>query len=109
MRRSQRCAAEFLGTLIATFVVLEIACNPRSTVGDNGPLVVGATFGALLIVLSPISSGSLNPARTLGPAAIAHISADLWIWIFGPIIGALCAVPIHLMLVRMHRLLFFAA
>lgn len=94
------CAAEVVATFIATYVILEIACNPRSTVSANAPLVVGATFGVLLVVISPSSSGSLNPARTLGPAIVAAEWDDLWIWIFGPIIGALTAVPLHLLLAQ---------
>ena len=93
---SRHCAAEAVGTFIATYVVLEIACNPRSKVGANAPLVVGATFGALLVVLAPFSSGSLNPARSLGPAAISSKAQDLWIWVFGPVVGALLAAPVHL-------------
>lgn len=91
-------AAEIVATFIATYVVLEISCSPRSTISTNAPLVVGATFGVLLIVISPSSSGSLNPARTLGPAIVAAEWDDLWIWTVGPVIGALAAVPIHLLL-----------
>ena len=96
--RPRRVAAEIIGTFIATTVVLEIACNPRSKVTQNAPLVVGTLFGTLLIIVTPVSSGSLNPARTLGPAIVAGEFDNLWIWIFGPIIGALTAVPLHLLL-----------
>jgi Major intrinsic protein len=80
--------------------VLEVSCNPRANLGYFGPAVVATTFGILLIVFSPFSSGSFNPARTLGPAAITGISDDLWIWIFGPLVGALLAAPVHLLLVH---------
>jgi Major intrinsic protein len=89
-------AAEVVGTFFATYVVLEIACNPRSKVSGFAPVVVGATFAVLLIVLTPFSSGSLNPARSLGPAAIVGDGTDLWIFIVAPVVGALAAVPIHL-------------
>jgi Major intrinsic protein len=92
-------AAEVVGTFIATFVVLEVACNPRSKVGNLAPAIVGATFGTLLIVLSPFSSGSFNPARSLGPAAISKYGKHLWVFVFAPVVGALLAVPIHLSLV----------
>ena len=96
--RPRRLAAEIIGTFIATTVVLEIACNPRSEVTQNAPLVVGTLFGTLLIIITPVSSGSLNPARTLGPAIVAREFDNLWIWIFGPSIGALTAVPLHFLL-----------
>lgn len=37
----------------------------------------------------PISGGSLNPARTIGPALILHKYTALWIYIVGPIFGAM--------------------
>jgi Major intrinsic protein len=80
--------------------VWHAACNPRSNVTTFGPLVVGMTFGTLLTVFSPFSSGSLNPARTLGPAAVTGISDDLWIWVVGPFLGAIIAVPLHLIQVH---------
>jgi aquaporin NIP len=86
-----------VGTFIAVFVVLETVCNPRTKARHIAPVAIGLTFGTLLTVLSPFSSGSFNPARSLGPAAVSGISDNLWIWIFGPIIGALLAVPFHLM------------
>jgi glycerol uptake facilitator-like aquaporin len=86
-----------VGTFIAVFVILETVCNPRSKAGIAAPVAIGLTFGTLLTVLSPFSSGSFNPARSLGPAAVTGVSDDLWIWIFGPIVGALLAVLIHLL------------
>jgi glycerol uptake facilitator-like aquaporin len=90
------CAAEVVGTFIAMYVILESVCNPRTKAGNVAPIAIGSAFGLLLTVLSPFSSGSFNPARSLGPAAVSGQSDDLWIWIFGPIVGALLAVPFHL-------------
>jgi hypothetical protein len=42
----------------------------------------------LATATGPSSGGSLNPARSLGPAAVAGEGDDLWIWVIGPIIGA---------------------
>lgn len=89
-------AAEIVGGFIAVFVILETVLHPKTKAGNLAPLAIGLTFGTLLTVLSPFSSGSFNPARTLGPAAVTGISDDLWIWIFGPIVGGLLAVPFHL-------------
>lgn len=88
--------AEVIGTFIAVYVILEAVCNPRTKAGKHAPIAIGLAFGTLLTVLSPFSSGSFNPARSLGPAAVAGVSDDLWIWIFGPIVGGLLAVPFHL-------------
>lgn len=88
--------AEWVGAFIAIFVVLEAVCNPRTKAGNLAPLAIGLAFGTLLMVLSPFSSGSFNPARSLGPAAITHEPNELWIYIVAPILGGLSAVPFHL-------------
>lgn len=72
----------------------------RSKIANIAPLVVGTTFGILLFVLSPFSSGSFNPARSLGPAAVSQESSGLWIFMVAPVLGSLAAVPLHLFMVR---------
>ena len=39
----------------------------------------------------PITGGSLNPARTLGPMIVAGQFSALWVYIVGPIVGAVLA------------------
>ena len=36
----------------------------------------------------------MNPARSLGPAIVSCTWADVWIYIVGPIAGALLAVAV---------------
>ena len=40
----------------------------------------------------PLSGGSLNPARSLGPAVLAGKLDQLWIYFVGPILGAILGV-----------------
>lgn len=37
----------------------------------------------------PISGGSMNPARTLGPAIATSSYKGIWVYMVGPITGAL--------------------
>lgn len=41
----------------------------------------------------PVSGASMNPARSLGPALISGEFGSLWIYLVGPVSGALLACP----------------
>jgi len=49
------------------------------------------------LMANSISGGSMNPARSLGPALFAGGSAlaDVWIYVVGPFLGALLAVGVY--------------
>jgi aquaporin Z len=36
----------------------------------------------------------MNPARSFGPAVATHHFADYWIYVVGPVLGALAAVVV---------------
>lgn len=36
-----------------------------------------------------VSGGSMNPARTLGPALASNLYTGLWIYFLGPVLGTL--------------------
>ena len=57
-------------------------------------LAIGLWIGAAAFLAFPISGGSLNPARTLGPDIVANDYTGWWIYILGPVLGALIAVAI---------------
>lgn len=51
-------------------------------------LVLSATVAAAIIWAGPLCGGSMNPARSLGPALAALDFSDLWIYLTGPFLGA---------------------
>lgn len=59
------------------------------------PLTAGVAVGAALAVGAywgaPLSGGSINPARSFGPALITGNFTDFWIYVVGPITGAILA------------------
>ena len=84
---------EILCTFILVTVILHTATGYKS-IGHNAALAVGSTVALLGLFASPISGASMNPARTLGPDLVGNALAGWWVYVAGPVIGALLAVGI---------------
>jgi MIP family channel proteins len=78
-------------TMVLVLVILAVVTEGRGP-AHLAPLAIGGavTLGAL--VAGPMTGGSLNPARSIGPALVSGEVADLWVHIVGPMAGALAAV-----------------
>lgn len=84
---------EVLCTLILVTVILHTATGYKS-IGHNAALAVGSTVALLGLFASPISGASMNPARTLGPNLVGVDLSGWWIYVVGPVLGALLAVAL---------------
>lgn len=84
--------------LLITFIfVLVIVMSTSDSLGNANlaPLAIGLTLGFLIIAALNLTGGSLNPARSFGPAIMAGGSAlkHYWVYLLAPIVGgALAAV-----------------
>lgn len=63
-----------------------------SAIGVGGYIALAGLWG------SPISGASMNPARTFGPDLVAGKFADYWVYVAGPLTGAVVAVGIAFVL-----------
>lgn len=81
---------EAVGTAILMWAVMGVAVNPRGDAPFAG-LVIGGALGVAVMVAGPATSGSLNPARWLGPSVAAGHFDDFWAYIVGPVLGAVVA------------------
>ena len=55
-----------------------------------GPaLAIVVTVGLEALLAGPICGASMNPARSLSPAIVGGHYHSLWVYIFGPVMGAL--------------------
>ena len=43
----------------------------------------------------PVTCGSLNPARTLGPMIVTGQFTAAWVYVLGPIVGAVLAAVLY--------------
>jgi aquaporin Z len=82
---------EALLTMGLVSVILGTASGAQN-IGIFGALGVGAYIALAGLWGSPISGASMNPARTFGPDLVAGKFTDYWVYIGGPLTGAIIAV-----------------
>jgi aquaporin NIP len=51
-------------------------------------------IGLEAMFAGPISGASMNPARSVAPAIVSGHLEHLWVYLAGPVAGALLAVPL---------------
>ena len=61
----------------------------------NRPIGIGLALFIAELVGVYYTGGSLNPARSFGPAALTGVWTDQWVYWVGPPIGALIAVVFY--------------
>jgi aquaporin NIP len=54
-------------------------------------LAIGGTVGLEALFAGPICGASMNPARSISPALVGGHFQSLWVYIFGPVMGAVTA------------------
>lgn len=86
-------AMEIVLTCLLVSVILGTAKQHR-LVGHNAALAVGGTIALCGLFASPISGASMNPARSFAPDLVAGTLGSTWIYVIGPIVGALLAAAI---------------
>ncbi len=82
--------AEMVTTFFLVFVIFGTAVDQRSGKAITG-LAIGLTITMDILGTGGISGAAMNPARWFGPAVVDGNFTDFWIWIVGPIVGALVA------------------
>jgi len=83
------------GTLVS--VILGTASSAQN-VGTIGALGVGGYIALAGLWAAPVSGTSMNPARSFGPALVAGDWTAFWVYVVGPLVGAVLAVGAALIL-----------
>jgi glycerol uptake facilitator protein len=104
---------EMFGTAVLAGVIFALTHPGNTSSNSNNsdtnnsavyvPPLIGATVGALICVIAPLTQAGLNPARDFGPRIVAYLAgwnhqvafANCWVYIVAPIVGA----PLGAMLV----------
>ncbi len=82
---------EVILTAIFVFTILGVTSDESK--GSVAGIVIGLTLAFVHIIGIPLTGTSVNPARSIGPAIFAGGAAfsNLWIFIVGPLVGAVLA------------------
>jgi aquaporin Z len=84
---------EALLTLGLVSVILGTASGAQN-IGIFSAIAVGSYIALAGLWGSPISGASMNPARTFGPDLVSGNFADFWVYVVGPLTGAVIAVGV---------------
>jgi aquaporin NIP len=80
-------AYEAVLTAILMFVIMAVATDTRA-VGAAAAIAIGGAVGLDALFAGPVTGASMNPARSLGPALVSGEWQDFWIYVLGPLVGA---------------------
>ncbi|KAK4389504.1 putative aquaporin TIP-type [Sesamum angolense] len=79
---------EIIITFGLVYTVYATAADPKKgSLGIIAPIAIGFIVGANILAAGPFSGGSMNPARSFGPAVASGDFSQNWIYWVGPLIG----------------------
>ena len=79
-------------TFVLMLVILSVSMGAKEK-GITAGIAIGAVIGLEAMFAGPISGASMNPARSIAPAVLSGHLEHLWVYLAGPVIGALLAIP----------------
>jgi MIP family channel proteins len=100
---SSAVAMEALLTFFLITVILSTATQYK-VLAPTAPLASGAAVAFCGLLGRAVSGASMNPARSLGPALVDGSLSGYWIYLVGPMAGAVVAtLAVSLVHPRHHR------
>src|SRR4051794_12658231 len=92
----QAIVAETIATYLLLTAIMALAVDKRAPAGWAG-FMIGLALTAAILLIGPLTGGSLNPARTIGPLLVNTVGGgdtnwgDLPVYLIGPLAGGLVA------------------
>jgi MIP family channel proteins len=90
---SQAITLEAIATFFLVFVVFGTAVDKKAP--RIGGLAIGLTIAADILAIGPLTGGSMNPARSFGPAFASQVWEGQLIYWIGPLIGGALAALLY--------------
>jgi MIP family channel proteins len=83
----QAFGIEVLLTASLMYVIISVATDTKA-VGQLAAIAIGLTVAVDALWGGPLTGASMNPARSLGPAIVAGVYDNQWLYVIAPTIGA---------------------
>lgn len=94
--------ALILETVLTAIFILVILASSKKAPAMAG-LIIPLTLVAIHFVAVPFTGSSVNPARSIGPALLGGDLGSLWIYLVGPVVGAVIGWAVWVLVARDER------
>lgn len=91
----------FVTEAVLTFGLVSVILGTSSgaqSIGIMAAVGVGSYIALAGLWAAPLSGASMNPARTFGPNLVGGHLGPYWVYVAGPLLGAVCAVGLAFVL-----------
>jgi aquaporin Z len=99
----QALLIEFILTFFLGWVIFAVAVDERGSLGIVAGLPIGFVITFDILMGGPLTGGSMNPARTLGPDLVTGNFDSIWVYFIACPAGAAAAMGLYDWLVLRPR------
>ena len=86
---------EAVATFLLAFAVFGTAVDDQGPFAKTAGFTIGLVIAFDIMAFGPYTGAAMNPARWFGPALASGTWADWYVWIVGPIAGAIIAAVVY--------------
>jgi aquaporin TIP len=86
---------EAVCTFFLVFAAFALVVDGRGSSKAAAAFAVGAVYAFGIMAFGPFTGAAMNPARWLGPALASGSWSDWYVWIVGPVSGAVIAAVLY--------------
>ncbi|KAJ3049344.1 Aquaporin-4 [Rhizophlyctis rosea] len=86
---------EYMITALLIFTVLGTAIHPGASVKPLAPIPIGFAVVVGVIIAGGVTGGSMNPARSIGPAVISNTWEGNWVYWAAPSAAAISVALLY--------------
>ncbi len=94
---------EAVATFFLVFAVFGTAVDDRGPFNKTAGLTIGLVIAFDIMAFGPWTGAAMNPARWFGPAVATGTWDDWWVWVVGPIAGAIVAAVTYWAVFLRHK------